>query len=220
MRRKIQRQIEQIAQETFGYDRLRSGQEVIQAVIDGHDALAVMPTGSGKSAIYQIAALQLPGATVAISPPIALQQDQLEAIEQQHIAAAAAATLAQERRQQFERSRLEMMRGYAELQGCRRQYLLNYFGESLDEPCGFCGNCKAGIIIESNSNLPFPINSIVIHTNFGKGRVLRYEGDKIVILFETVGYKTFALELVQGLLKQLDEGLEALRLGARTGFSD
>jgi superfamily II DNA helicase RecQ len=86
-----------------------------------------MPAGSGKSAIYQIAALQLPGATVVISPP-ALQQDQLEAIEQQHIAAAAAATLAQERRQQFERSPLEMMRSYAELQDCRCQYLLNYFG--------------------------------------------------------------------------------------------
>jgi len=57
MRRKIQQQIEQIAQETFGYARLRSGQEVIQAVIDGHYALAIMPTRSGKSAIYQIAAL-------------------------------------------------------------------------------------------------------------------------------------------------------------------
>lgn len=95
------------------------------------------------------------------------------------------------------------MRGYAELQGCRRQYLLNYFGESLDEPCDFCDNCQAGVIVES-SNHPFPINSTVIHTNFGKGRVLRYEGNKIVILFETVGDKTFALELVQGLLKQLE----------------
>ncbi|HCF28932.1 MAG TPA: recombinase RecQ [Cyanobacteria bacterium UBA11049] len=124
--------------------------------------------------------------------------------EAQQEEAAAAASLAQERRQQFERSRLEMMRGYAELQDCRRHYLLNYFGEPLDEPYGFCDNCKAGIIVESNSNLPFPINSTVIHTNFGKGSVLRYEGDKIVILFETVGYKTFALELVQGLLKQLE----------------
>jgi ATP-dependent DNA helicase RecQ len=97
-----------------------------------------------------------------------------------------------------------MMRGYAELQDCRRQYLLNYFGESLDEPCGFCDNCKAGRILESNSNLSFSINSTIIHTNFGTRRVLYYEGDKIVILFETVGYKTFALELVQGLLKQLE----------------
>lgn len=108
-----------------------------------------------------------------------------------------------------------MMHGYAELQDCRRQYLLNYFGESLHETCGFCGNCKAGTIVEENSNLSFPINSIVIHTHFGKGPVLRYEGDKIIILFETVGYKTFALELVQGLLKQLDEGLKA-----RAGFTD
>lgn len=46
-----------------------------------------------------------------------------------HQAAAAAATRAQERRQQFVRSRLEMMRGYAEVRNFRRQYLLNYFGE-------------------------------------------------------------------------------------------
>lgn len=85
-----QQQIEKTAQETFGYDHLRPGQaHVIQAVLDGHDALAVMPTGSGKSAIYQIAALQLPGATVVIYPLIALQRDQLEAIEKHHIAAAA-----------------------------------------------------------------------------------------------------------------------------------
>ena len=122
--------------------------------------------------------------------------------EVQNQEAAAAVSLAGGR-QQFERSRLEMMRGSAKLQDCRRQYLLNYFGEFLDEPCGFCDNCKAGIIVKSNSNLPFSIDSTVIHTNFGKGRVWRYEGDKIVILFETVGYKTFALELVQRLLKQV-----------------
>lgn len=75
-------QIQRIAQETFGYKRLRPGQEeVIQAVIEGHDTLAVMPTGSGKSAIYQIAALRLSGATVVISPLIALQRDQVEAIK-------------------------------------------------------------------------------------------------------------------------------------------
>jgi len=38
----------------------------------------------------------------------------------------------------MEKSRLEMMRGYAEDTGCRRQFLLNYFGQQLDEPCGNC----------------------------------------------------------------------------------
>ncbi len=56
--RSKQKQIQGIAQKTFGYDNLRPGQQqVIEAVVDGHDTLAVMPTGSGKSAIYQIAAL-------------------------------------------------------------------------------------------------------------------------------------------------------------------
>ncbi|MBW4503032.1 MAG: ATP-dependent DNA helicase [Scytonema hyalinum WJT4-NPBG1] len=88
--RSKQKQIQDIAQKTFGYDSLRPGQQqVIEAVVDGHDTLAVMPTGSGKSAIYQIAALLLPGATVVISPLIALQHDQVEAIEEQDVAEAA-----------------------------------------------------------------------------------------------------------------------------------
>ncbi len=118
--------------------------------------------------------------------------------------AATAATRAQERRQQFQRSRLEMMRGYAEVQHCRREYLLNYFGEPLDKPCGFCDNCKAGIAVEEG-NQPFPLNAYVVHTHFGKGHVMRYEGDRMVILFDSVGYKTLAVDLTiqQGLLKQI-----------------
>ncbi|WP_414590031.1 RecQ family ATP-dependent DNA helicase [Scytonema sp. PCC 10023] len=118
--------------------------------------------------------------------------------------AASSAALAEERREQFVRSRLEMMRNYAELQDCRRQYLLNYFGEPMQNKCGFCDNCQAGVTVEQTVFQPFPINSSVIHTKFGKGRVMRYEGDKVVILFDKVGYKTFAVELVQGLLKQVD----------------
>lgn len=107
--------------------------------------------------------------------------------------AAAAAVVAGERQQQFEHSRREMMRGYAEEQSCRCQYVLSYFGENLADDCGFCDNCKAGLVTQEDSNHPFPINSTVIHTNFGKGRVLRYESDKIFILFDTVGYKTFLI---------------------------
>lgn len=120
--------------------------------------------------------------------------------------AAEAAVRAQERRQQFERSRLEMIRGYAEVQDCRREYLLNYFGEPLDKPCRFCDNCKAGVTVEENSSYPFELNSCVVHTHFGKGHVMRYEGDKVVILFNTVGYKTLVIDLAlqQGLLKQID----------------
>ena len=46
-------ELNSIAQQRFGYDKLKPGQEMaIQAVLDGHDTLAVMPTGAGKSAIY------------------------------------------------------------------------------------------------------------------------------------------------------------------------
>lgn len=115
-----------------------------------------------------------------------------------------AATIAQECREKFMRSRVEMMRNYAELQDCRREYLLNYFGETLDKKCGFCDNCEAGIIFKNNQYQPFPINSCVIHTKFGKGLVIRYEGDKMVVLFDRFGYKTSAVELVEKLLKQID----------------
>jgi ATP-dependent DNA helicase RecQ len=164
-----------------------------------------MSTGSGKSAIYQIAALLIPGTTIVISPLIALQHDQTEAIAKQNIAEAAVVNSGLSA-SQFLQSRLEMMRNYPEVQDCRRRFLLNYFGEPRQEACGFCDNCQAGIVVEENlQNQPFAINSVVIHTNFGKGRVLRYEGDKMVILFDKVGYKTFAVELVEGMLKQIDE---------------
>jgi ATP-dependent DNA helicase RecQ len=114
---------------------------------------------------------------------------------------------AQERYQQYVRSRLEMMRGYAEVRDCRREYLLNYFGEKLEEPCGFCDNCKAGVIVEEDSDSkPFPLNSRVVHSSWGEGVVMRYEGDKMVILFDEVGYKTLGVDFVRhrGLLKSLD----------------
>lgn len=104
----------------------------------------------------------------------------------------------------FDRSRIEMMRGYAELRDCRRRYLLNYFGEEIEAPCGNCDNCKAGITVASVAHDEiFPLNSRVAHNAWGEGLVMRYEGDKIVILFDKIGYKTLAVGVVQerGLLK-------------------
>ena len=101
-----------------------------------------------------------------------------------------------ESRRQYDKSRLDMMVGYAEVQDCRREYLLNYFGEEIDDLCGFCDNCDAGITVaEDEENMPFPINTKVSHTTWGDGLVLRYEGDKMVVLFESVGYKTLATEI-------------------------
>ena len=76
-------EIRAAARERLGFDELRRGQEeTIRALLDGRDALVVMPTGSGKSAIYQLAGVLLPGTTVVVSPLIALQRDQVEALEE------------------------------------------------------------------------------------------------------------------------------------------
>ena len=81
-----------MAREAFGFEALRPGQrEAIEAALEGRDALVVMSTGSGKSAIYQIAGLLTPGATVVVSPLIALQRDQVDALRE--VAAGGAAQL-------------------------------------------------------------------------------------------------------------------------------
>ncbi len=65
----------------FGFGSFRPGQEeVVQAVLDGENVLAVMPTGSGKSLCYQLPALVRPGLTVVVSPLIALMRDQVRAL--------------------------------------------------------------------------------------------------------------------------------------------
>ncbi|BDP40144.1 ATP-dependent DNA helicase RecQ [Deinococcus aetherius] len=119
----------------------------------------------------------------------------------------AEAALAQAYRRAFEQSRLEMMRGYAETGGCRREYLLNYFGESYDSPCDSCDNCEAGFVQEApaGETMPFALGSRVAHRIFGEGLVMRYEGEKITVLFDGPGYQTLALPVVlqQGLLEPL-----------------
>lgn len=121
-------------------------------------------------------------------------------------AVTAAALEVQERWREFERSRLEMMRGYAEVRDCRRKYLLNYFGEQLDAPCDHCDHCKAGVIAAESDRQPFPLNGSVVHKSWGKGTVMRYEGDKVVVLFDNVGYKTLGVDIavLRGLLRRVE----------------
>ncbi|TFV67834.1 UNVERIFIED_ORG: ATP-dependent DNA helicase RecQ [Bacillus sp. AZ43] len=115
-------------------------------------------------------------------------------------AAAAARELA-EHHERVDQSRVEMMRGYAETTECRRQFLLGYFGEQLDEPCGNCDNCSAGTAQESpavdDQDTPFPVETAVEHSEWGPGVVMRVEDDRITVLFDEVGYKTLGLAAVE-----------------------
>ncbi|MEQ8955912.1 MAG: DNA helicase RecQ [Gammaproteobacteria bacterium] len=72
----------EILQHTYGYQSFRGEQEqIIDAAIEGHDSLVLMPTGGGKSLCYQIPALVRPGIGLVVSPLIALMQDQVSALQ-------------------------------------------------------------------------------------------------------------------------------------------
>jgi ATP-dependent DNA helicase RecQ len=110
-----------------------------------------------------------------------------------------------EARQRVDRSRIEMMRGYAETDACRRQFLLGYFGEDLPEPCGNCDTCTDGSAYEEDydddaaaaaGGERFPLQAAVVHSEWGPGLVMRHEEDTITVLFEQEGYKTLSRQAV------------------------
>lgn len=80
---------QELLKKYFGYDAFRSGQEkVIDSLLAGRSALAVFPTGGGKSLCYQLPALALPGLTLVISPLIALMKDQIDYLTRRGVPAA------------------------------------------------------------------------------------------------------------------------------------
>jgi ATP-dependent DNA helicase RecQ len=115
------------------------------------------------------------------------------------------AAQADQRRHAFDRSRVEMMRAYAEHEGCRREFILSYFGEAYEAPCGNCDNCDAGRGASASADRPFPVGARVEHAEWGEGAVQRYDGDQVTVLFDAVGYKTLSVPLV------LDRRLLTLR---------
>ena len=77
-----------LLRQRFGLDSFRQGQrEAIDHVLHGHNTLVVMPTGSGKSLIYQFSALAMPDTALVISPLIALMKDQVDRLQSRGIAA-------------------------------------------------------------------------------------------------------------------------------------
>ncbi|WP_307859187.1 RecQ family ATP-dependent DNA helicase [Herbiconiux sp. SYSU D00978] len=114
--------------------------------------------------------------------------------------AAAQALEAAESRERIEQSRLAMIRAYAETRGCRRQFLLGYFGEGLPEPCGNCDNCDSGSAYDEQdetSDSAFRLEQRVVHPQWGEGMVMRLEEDRVTVFFEEEGYKVLALEAIE-----------------------
>jgi len=108
-------------------------------------------------------------------------------------------------RARMDDSRLAMVRAYTETRGCRRRFILTYFGEPAAEHCNHCDRCvtRTEEPVIDLTDRPFPEQTRVRHASWGDGLVLRHEGDSIVVLFDEVGYKTLSLDLVtqRGLLQ-------------------
>ena len=128
-----------------------------------------------------------------------------------------AVELAEQRREAV-RSRIEMMRGYAETTDCRRRVLLGYFGEQVVDPCGHCDNCEAGTARAADpagdaaaAEEGLESRSTVRHPEWGDGVVMSTEPDRVTVLFAEHGYKTLSLDAVRdnSLLEPLASG-EAL----------
>ncbi|MGW0466278.1 RecQ family ATP-dependent DNA helicase [Streptomyces sp. NPDC003027] len=112
----------------------------------------------------------------------------------------------------LERSRVEMVRAYAETTRCRRWFLLGYFGEAYEAPCGNCDVCETarsgtfdaaptapaptGGTERDRAQAPFPMGARVRHQEWGDGTVLNKESDRITVLFDTMGYRTLSLPTV------------------------
>lgn len=116
-----------------------------------------------------------------------------------------------EERERIDRSRIEMLRGYAETRRCRRATLLGYFGQDYVEPCDNCDTCaasaadrevRAGEDAGPRTDAPFAVDEVVRHHEWGEGTVMAVEDDRVTVFFESEGYKVLSVELVaeRGLL--------------------
>jgi ATP-dependent DNA helicase RecQ len=120
------------------------------------------------------------------------------------LAASAAET---KRENEVSRSQLEMMRRYAEHDGCRRSFMLTYFGQDYPGPCGNCDNDLAGAAapIAPPASEPYPVGVRVRSERWGDGTVQRYDGDQMTVLFDDHGYRDLSvpITLERRLLRRL-----------------
>jgi ATP-dependent DNA helicase RecQ len=119
-----------------------------------------------------------------------------------------ASEAANEREAEVERTRLTMMRRYAEYEGCRRSFLLSYFGQDYPGPCGNCDNDLAHAEVAAETaaapaDVPFAVGTRVVSEHWGEGTVQRYDSDQVTVLFDEHGYRELFLPavLAHGLLQ-------------------
>jgi ATP-dependent DNA helicase RecQ len=172
---------------------------VLQAIRDdGPVSRTDLAASTGLSAARVTAIVNELEAAGAVRP----RKDRrlVSARARQELAASEVAKAAAERRElqrQYARSAVEMVRTYADSTDCRRRIVLELLGESHPQRCGHCDNCDRGESVDSDDR-PFAVGTSVTHPEWGRGTVQTYEeGDRIVVLFETAGYKTLALALVE-----------------------
>jgi ATP-dependent DNA helicase RecQ len=106
-----------------------------------------------------------------------------------------------DREGEIERSRLAMMRHYAEHPGCRRSFLLTYFGQDYPGTCDNCDNDLArddeGQSGAAPANVPFAVGARVVSERWGEGTVQRYDGDQVTVLFDEHGYRELFVPVVR-----------------------
>jgi ATP-dependent DNA helicase RecQ len=119
--------------------------------------------------------------------------------------ALAASTAESKRENEVSRSQLDMMRRYAEHEGCRRSFILTYFGQDYPGPCGNCDNDLAGAAASVATTEPYPVGGRVRSERWGDGTVQRYDGDQVTVLFDDHGYRDLSVPIVleRRLLRQL-----------------
>ena len=112
-----------------------------------------------------------------------------------------------DREGEVERSRLTMMRNYAEHPGCRRSFLLTYFGQDYPDFCGNCDNDRAQDGTRhadaAGAAVPYRVGTRVVSERWGEGTVQRYDGDQVTVLFDEHGYRELYVPVVveRGLLR-------------------
>jgi ATP-dependent DNA helicase RecQ len=189
----------------------------LQAVLDALDPgdrptpkeLATRTGLGGSRATAALNLLEQAGAVVT-EPDGRLRRTDMPAQK----AVAAAREIAEQRRETV-RSRIEMMRGYAETTDCRRRSLLGYFGEQRVDPCGYCDSCEAGTARAADpvgdaaaAEEGLDTRARVRHPEWGEGVVMSTEPDRVTVLFAEHGYKTLSLDavLANDLLEPVAQG--------------